>query len=330
MSCRLCRCARTGLASLLSGALALLLALPPALAAQQATGPVTDLAGAVVDARDGSPVAGAVVRVPVANRYTLSGEDGRFTLRSIPGGMQEVSVHRIGYQERTFRLPVEPGLLHLLEVEPAPILLEGVEGVAVHDLAHRILDSAARVRASGPPGVQGEPIFWSAWDREEIEAAGIDEPRLFLTRGPPRLIIRPCVGLGLPADRLCVSPPFAGMRLLPSGPGVPSPVTGLSAGRGRGVPVFLDGHPMALEDLDTFTMELVHRVETYGDRGEQGIRLYTQGYLRLVAEGLVQPGVGVGEGAPELFDDLVREQQLRDPLMPPSQRPPPFAVPPPG
>jgi len=290
---------------LLPSLLSVLLLLPPlfALAAQQAD-PFTDLVGAVVDARDGRPVAGAVVRVPSANRYTLSGEDGRFTLRNVPRGVQEVVVHRIGYEERTFRLPVEPGLLHLLELEPAPILLEGVEGVVGEDPAHRILDSAARIRASGRPGVWGEPVFWSAWDREDIEEAGIDEPRTFLTRGPPRLVIRPCVGLGLPADRLCVSPPFGGMRLLPSW-GAP-PVTGLAAGRGRGVPVFLDDRPMALEDLDSFTMELVHRVETYGDRGEQGIRLYTEGYLRLVAEGLVQPGVG--SGTPELFDDLVQER----------------------
>jgi len=303
---------------LLPGLMSALLLLPPlfevgggfALAAQQAA-PVTDLVGAVVDARDGSPVAGAVVRVPAVNRYTLSGEDGRFTLRNVPRGEQAILVHRIGYRERTFRLTVQPGLLHLLEVEPEPILLEGVEVVVGEDPAHRILDSAARIRASGRPGVWGEVVFWSAWDREEIEAAGIDEPRLFLTRGPPRIVIRPCVGLGLPADRLCVSPPFGGMRLLPAWgpPGGSAPVTGLAAGRGRGVPVFLDGQPMALEDLDSFTMELVHRVETYGDRGEQGIRLYTEGYLRLVAEGVVQPGVG--GGAPELYDDLVQERARR-------------------
>jgi hypothetical protein len=299
---------------LLSGLLSVLVLLFPwyaagwgcggfALAAQQAA-PVTDLVGAVVDARDGSPVAGAVVRVPAVNRYTLSGEDGRFTLRNVSRGEQAVLVHRIGYRERTFRLVVQPGLLHLLEVEPEPILLEGVEVVVGEDPAHRILDSAARIRASGRPGVWGEVVFWSAWDREDIDAAGFDEPRAFLTRGPPRIVIRPCVGLGLPADRLCVSPPFGGMRLLPAW-GSP-PVTGLGAGRGRGVPVFLDDRPMALEDLDSFTMDLVHRVETYGDRGEQGIRLYTEGYLRLVAEGLVQPGVG--GGAPELFDDLVQER----------------------
>ncbi len=293
--------------ALLPAATLLVLLHPQVLEARQAS-PVAELVGAVVEAGTDAPVAGAVVRVPASSRYTLTGEDGRFTLSDVPRGTREVVVHRIGYRERTFRLEVQPGRLHLLEIEPAPILLEGVEGVVGEDPARRILDSAARLRATGPPGVRGEPVFWSAWDREAIEEAGIDEPRTFLTRGPPRIVIRPCVGLGLPADRLCVSPPFGGMRMLPSGPGVPSPVMGLRAGSGRRVPLFLDDHPLgALEELDTFTMELIHRVEVYGDRGEQGIRMYTEGYLRLVAEGVVQPGIG--GGPPELFDDLVRARR---------------------
>ncbi len=291
-------------------AVLLVVLLLPAPAVGQQTSEPVDVIGAVIDARTGDRISGAVVRFPGAERYTLTREDGFFTLRNVRPGEHEVIVHRLGYQEQTFLIQVAAGHRHLFELEPAPVVIDGVEVTVGPNPAHRILDRAAQTRAWP---LRGSPVFWSSWDREAIEKAGFDEPMDFLTKGPPRIVIRPCVGLGLPADRLCVSPPFGGMRMLPAGGG--PPVTGLAAGRGRMLPVFLDDRPLgALEELDSLTMDLIHRVEVYGDRGEQGIRLYTEGYLRLVAEGLVQPGVG---GAPtELYEELVRER-ARQGLPPP-------------
>jgi len=282
--------------------LAMLVVAPAPLTARQ-TPQTTDVTGTIVDARTRDPIAGAVVRFPRANRYTLTGDDGTFILRDVSPGVHEVFIHRIGYREQGYRFTVEPGRHYELELEPAPILLDGVEVVVGEDPAHEILDRAARSRAMGSPG--GNPIFWSTWNRDAIEEAGFDDPMGFLTKGPPRIVIRPCVGLGLPADRLCVSPPFGGMR--PLWAGGEGRVWGGRGGAGRMVTVFLDDRPMGpLEHLESFPMDLVHRVETYGDRGEQAIRLYTEGYLRLVAEGVIDPTAPWGP--PEMFDDLVRER----------------------
>jgi hypothetical protein len=277
--------------------------LSPAPAVGQQTPPPVDVIGAVIDARTGERISSAVVRFPGADRYTLTRDDGFFTLRNVRPGEHEVIVHRLGYQEQTFLIQVAAGHRHLFELEPAPIVLDGVEVTVGPNPAHRILDRAARLRALP---VVGTPVFWSSWDREAIEKAGFDEPMAFLTQGPPRIIIRPCVGLGLPADRLCVSPPFGGMRMLAEEDSIMR-AGRLARGAGRMLPVYLDDRYLGpLEELDSFPMDLIHRVEAYGYRGESGLRFYTEGYLRLVAEGLVQPGVG---GAPtELYEDLVRER----------------------
>ena len=70
------------------------------------------------------------------------------------------------------------------------------------------LDAAARLRAliaSGDPRRNQQPVVWNSWGRDRIIASGIDDPLRFLTRGPPRLAIRKCAGLELPADQLAVA-----------------------------------------------------------------------------------------------------------------------------
>jgi iron complex outermembrane recepter protein len=56
------------------------------------------LAGKVVDAESGAPIAGAEVRVTGAPRTTLSGIDGRFLLADVPAGEVSVAFFRTGYQ----------------------------------------------------------------------------------------------------------------------------------------------------------------------------------------------------------------------------------------
>lgn len=294
---------------------------PPPPPAPSATGaplpsPVADLRGVVVDATDGSPVGGAVVRVPSAERYTLSDEAGRFTLRNLPRGSRELRVQRLGYAAWSGEISVHPGREIRVELTRTPLMVEGIEVAAGEEPGNRILDGTARSRVLRMATARQPPVFWSRWDRDAIEAAGLDEVMDFLTLGPPRMVIRPCVGLGLPPDRLCVSPPFGGMRLagyaLPAGAARRGPGTTLFA------PVFLDDRPLEnLEALAGRQMDPIHRVEIYGDRGERGIRLYTEGYLRLLAEGIIDPERGIMP--PEIFDGLVLDQDRveGEPLPPP-------------
>lgn len=48
-----------------------------------------------------------------------------------------------------------------------------------------------------------------------------------------------------------------------------------------------------MDELGTYTLHDIHRIETYGDRGERQIRLYTSGYLRMVELGAARPDFSV-------------------------------------
>jgi hypothetical protein len=99
--------------------LAMLVLAPAPLAARQ-TPQTTDVTGAIIDARTGEPIAGAVVRFPRANRYTLTSDDGTFILRNVPLGVHEVFIHRIGYQEHGYRFTVTPGRHTCSSSSPPP------------------------------------------------------------------------------------------------------------------------------------------------------------------------------------------------------------------
>ena len=83
--------------------LVILVVAPTTLEARQPP-QTTEVTGAVIDARTGDRIEGAVVRFPGADRYTLTGDDGFFTIRNVEAGEHEVFVHRIGYRERGFRI----------------------------------------------------------------------------------------------------------------------------------------------------------------------------------------------------------------------------------
>jgi hypothetical protein len=234
--------------------------------------PAIDLRGRVIDSITGGPVANAIVRLPASGKYTLSHDDGFFVITGVAPGRHTVVVVQLGYAEMVQDLDVRSDAFHELRIAPQPIVLDEIGATATRAV-ERMLNSAASRRAITMSGTRGEPVFWRTWDRQRILAAGIDEPIRFLDDGPPRLVIRRCVGLGMPRDRLCVGIPFV--------------TSGRSTSFGQ---IYIDDRPFSpIESLDQFRMEDFHRVETYGYRGERGIRLYTEGYLRLVEAGLVIP-----------------------------------------
>jgi hypothetical protein len=278
--------------------------------ASDATAQTTvELRGRVLDSITGAPVRDAVVRVPALQRYTLTGDDGVFRLDRVPTGRHGVVIVQLGYEERRAWIDVQPGAFHELRLAPQPIALDALVAA---DSRHvqRVLDSAARLRImnmSGPARARAPPIFWQSWDRDRILASGIHEPLRFLSHGPPRVSVRNCAAAdGRAPDALCIGVPYAGWdpvgfgnmagsrnnldwgnrtgrrtRLMPSLRDAPTSVPAA---------VFLyDRRLGGLEALVDLSMDDIHRVETYGYRGENGIRLYTEGYLRLVATGVITP-----------------------------------------
>jgi hypothetical protein len=265
--------------------------------------------GRVVDGQLGGPIANAVVRVPAAGRYTLTDSAGEFRIGGIAVGRQRVVVVQLGYDEGTFDVDVQADGFHTLELVPRPLRLDAVVAADERQV-WRTLDGAAYARALGTAGTRGPPVFWRSWGPEHIAAAAIDEPLRFLSRGPPKVGIRPCAWLELHEDRLCVSVPFGGSdpygygnnrRYMPRLTARLTRPLGVQPSSARPAPqtnrtvaVYVDDRLIGgLESVAAFSMSDMVRVETYGAAGESGIRFYTEGYLRLVALGLIQPDTRV-------------------------------------
>ncbi len=64
------------------------------------------LAGRVVSSARGTPVAGATVSIPAAQRMTTTGPDGAFLLRDVPAGAHDVVVEAPGFFPRTAAVDV--------------------------------------------------------------------------------------------------------------------------------------------------------------------------------------------------------------------------------
>jgi hypothetical protein len=275
-------------ARLLRGAIASLLVMGGPAGISQLSAQEVELRGRVVDRETGQPLPDAVVRVPGLGMYTLTDETGAFRVGGVPDSAQTVVVVQLGYGERTLRL--QPRGFHIIELTPQPIRLDVIEATDA-SYVERVMKQVAQARVHslmGPTWMGGAPVFWRSWDRDQIMAADFDEPLDFLRRGPPRVRIQRCAGLGLPMNRLCVHGAFMGRD-------------GRGGSSSRGA-AYLDDRPVGeLEDLRGYSMSDFHRVETFGYNGERGIRLYTEGYLRQVALGLIRPAIRMAPAETYLF-----------------------------
>ena len=77
--------------------------------AATAQAPSGTITGRVMDASTQRPLNGASVFVPGTSRGTLTGEDGRFILQTVPAGMQRVRVNLIGYKDQDQTVLVTAG-----------------------------------------------------------------------------------------------------------------------------------------------------------------------------------------------------------------------------
>src|SRR5438105_15866717 len=80
------------------------LASPIAAQTQQAT-----VTGRVIAAGTNAPLSDSRVVVVNSSLSTLTGADGRYTLRGVPTGNIEIRVLRVGYQEQKKAVAVAPG-----------------------------------------------------------------------------------------------------------------------------------------------------------------------------------------------------------------------------
>ncbi|MGD2152420.1 MAG: TonB-dependent receptor [Gemmatimonadales bacterium] len=96
----------------------------PSAAAQEPSA----IAGRVVDAQSGDPVAGAAIRVLGTVLTTFADDSGRFELRRVPPGARQLAVERIGYAPRTVELELRAGARATVEIalEPRAVALGGI------------------------------------------------------------------------------------------------------------------------------------------------------------------------------------------------------------
>lgn len=99
------------------------LALPRSAVAQQ---PV-DIAGRLLDAGTGAPIAAALVSIPALDISTLTNTDGTFHL-VVPAGSHTFEIRHIGYGTRTTEVEAPDGTLSLeIRIEPAAIEVAPLE-----------------------------------------------------------------------------------------------------------------------------------------------------------------------------------------------------------
>src|SRR5258706_417978 len=149
--------------------------------------------GRVYDAETSHPVAGAVVALPELNRTAAADDSGRYVLQGVPPGRSLITVHFMGYAERSlealvpetgplevdFWLVPEPVRIRSMDVH-APILLPGLDaGVAA--FPDRVVTTAA---------MRSDPFLAEQDALQALGAPGRD-------RAQERVLLRPGQHRGL-------------------------------------------------------------------------------------------------------------------------------------
>ncbi|HWB41780.1 MAG TPA: carboxypeptidase-like regulatory domain-containing protein, partial [Gemmatimonadales bacterium] len=142
----------------LAGALALCLALAlPGMAAAQEVGTVT---GTVTRAADGGALSSVSVSVPAVGVSTITGTDGRYTLRRVPVGPQVVVFRWLGYRPTEVQVVVEAD-----KTVTADAALEAV----VISLGEIVVEGASR----GPERITEAPSAISVVPQEVLQNVSV-------------------------------------------------------------------------------------------------------------------------------------------------------------
>ena len=131
------------------GILAVLAAFIPATVAAQTSGTIT---GTVTRAEGGGSLAGVSVSVRNTGHTTVSGGDGRYTLRNVAVGPQVVVFRWLGYRPVEQPVTVEPGATATLDaaLEPAPAILSDLVVQGASRAPERIVEAPAAISVVAP------------------------------------------------------------------------------------------------------------------------------------------------------------------------------------
>ncbi|MGH7630372.1 MAG: TonB-dependent receptor [Gemmatimonadales bacterium] len=138
-------------------ALALLATLLPTIMAAQTSGTVT---GAVTRADGGGGLAGVSVSVQGAGQTTVSGGDGRYTLRNVAAGPRTIVFRWLGYRPTEMPVTVEAGGTVTLDaaLEPAPVIISELVVQGASRAPERIVEAPAAISVVEPRLLEANTI----------------------------------------------------------------------------------------------------------------------------------------------------------------------------
>ncbi len=151
------------LAATVLAALAMAVPCAPLTAQEETRERSGEVIGQVVDARTGTPLAGAFVSLAGSDRGSFTNREGRFQLTGLDVGPHTIAIQQLGYETllATVEVAISGAALRIL-MDPDPILLEGLEIVSDRFMQRR-RSVAARVIAFGPEDLTNSP-HWSVSD----------------------------------------------------------------------------------------------------------------------------------------------------------------------
>ena len=126
-----------------AGAL-VLLSLTPAWVAAQENGTV---AGTVTRSGEGSPLSSVSVTVQGTGQSTITGPEGKYTLRRVPAGPQVIVFRWLGYRPTETQVTVEPGATTTVDatLEPVAVALTEIVVEGASRAPERIVEAPAAI-----------------------------------------------------------------------------------------------------------------------------------------------------------------------------------------
>ena len=149
-------------ALLIFSTLALVAAGSSSYAQEKSTPAKVEVSGVVLSALTGEPVA-AAVEIPGLRRTRYANASGRFSFGRLRPGSYGVMVYALGYKTLIDELVVAERTVVTIELQPDPVVLEGIE-VVVSRLEARRLSAPISVRVYE----ERELLSTTAFDAEEF------------------------------------------------------------------------------------------------------------------------------------------------------------------
>jgi iron complex outermembrane receptor protein len=145
------------------------------------------LRGVVADS-SGAPIESADVAIVALHRLTRTDDRGRFSLTELPLEQIELSVRRLGYAPKSFRIIVKPGASDstLVTLAELPDVLAGMSATAQR--ARLEIEQFYRRRARGPG---------TFFTRDEIEDRHAINTSDVLRMAPGIQVVRTAAGNGI-------------------------------------------------------------------------------------------------------------------------------------